>query len=184
MSAESESIQQAAAAFLRERQRLGAYLIGLLRDVHAAEDLLQEVWLRLAAEVEKGTVFENQAAWCQGVARNLVRRHWEKQQNAKVIADSSVLDAFLERAELAFDEAWQRSGEDAWSDRRQALHECVAQLPEHSRRLLSLRYEERVSIEEAARLLERSFDAVTKTLYRLRQSLLLCVQRKLQSQTA
>jgi RNA polymerase sigma-70 factor (ECF subfamily) len=183
MSAESNAIQQAAAEFIRERHRLSAYVIGLLRDVHAAEDVLQEVWVLLAAEVEKGIVFENQSAWCRGVARNLVRRHWERRQTAKVIADSSLLDAFLERVDLAFAEADQNEADD-WSARRQALQHCVAKLPERSRRLLALRYETRASMEEVARELGRSFDAVTKALYRLRQSLLLCVQRKLKSLTA
>jgi RNA polymerase sigma-70 factor (ECF subfamily) len=182
MPADPATLHLAAAEFLRDRHRLGAYVIGLLRDVHAAEDLLQEVWLLLASEVEKGTVFESQAAWCRGVARNLVRRHWERQQKAKVIADSSVLDAFLERAELAFEEAEQRE-DDHGAARRQALHDCVARLPEHSRHLLALRYEKRLSIDDLARELSRGFDAVTKALYRLRQGLLQCVQRKLQSQT-
>lgn len=44
--------------------------------------------MRLAAEVEAGTRLENQAAWCRGVARNLIRRHWERQKSAKVVADN------------------------------------------------------------------------------------------------
>jgi DNA-directed RNA polymerase specialized sigma24 family protein len=60
---ESEALQQAAAAFIRDRQRLGAFVGGLLRDAHAAEDVIQEVWLRLAAEVENGTVFAVFQLW-------------------------------------------------------------------------------------------------------------------------
>lgn len=182
MSRESEAIQSAAAAFLRDRHRLGAFVGGLLRDAHAAEDVIQEVWVRLAAEVEKGIVFENQSAWCRAVAKNLILKHWRRQRNAKVVADSSVLDAFLERAELAFEEAEQRE-DDHGAARRQALHDCLARLPEHSRHLLSLRYEKRLSIDDLARELGRGFDAVTKALYRLRQGLLQCVQRKLPSHT-
>jgi RNA polymerase sigma-70 factor (ECF subfamily) len=183
MAADSTPLHHATAEFLRERHRLGAYVTGLLRDVHAAEDVLQEVWLRLAAEVEKGTVLENQSAWCRGVARNLARRHWEKQQKAKVIADSAVLEAFLDRVDLAFAEA-EQGEDDHGAARRQALQDCVAKLPEHSRHLLSLRYERRLSMDEVARELGRGFDAVTKALYRLRQGLLLCVRRKLNLRTA
>jgi hypothetical protein len=46
MSTESHAIQQAAAEFIRDRHLLGAFVNGLLRDVHAAEDVLQEVWVR------------------------------------------------------------------------------------------------------------------------------------------
>ena len=63
MSAESHAIQQAAAEFIRDRHLLGAFVTGLLREVHAAEDVLQEVWVLLSAELEKGTRIQNQMAW-------------------------------------------------------------------------------------------------------------------------
>jgi RNA polymerase sigma-70 factor (ECF subfamily) len=177
MSRESEVLQSAAAAFIRDRQRLGAFVGGLLRDAHAAEDVIQEVWLRLAAEIGKGTVIENQPAWCRGVAKNLILKHWRTQRNAKVLADSEVLEVFLARVDEAFAESDDSA--DLWQRRQQALDECVASLPEKSRRLLSLRYEGRVPVEEVARRVGQSFDAVTKSLYRLRQALSTCVERKL-----
>jgi RNA polymerase sigma-70 factor len=177
MSDSSQAIQQAAAGFIRDRHRLGAFVGGLLRDAHAAEDVIQEVWVRLAAEVEKGTAIGNQPAWCRGVARNLILKHWRRQQTAKVVADSAVMEAFLEKVEQAFAESDDAAEE--WERRQQALNDCVAALPEKSRRMLSLRYEARRSVEEVARALGQSFDAVTKSLYRLRQALADCVERKL-----
>lgn len=177
MSIESEAIQRAAAEFIHDRHRLGAFVNGLLRDAHAAEDVLQEVWVRLAVEVEKGTRLENQAAWCRGVARNLIRRRWEQQQSAKVVADSAVLEMFLERVELAFAEVDDDLAE--WAERQQALDECVAALPERSRQMLTLRYESRASMDDVARAMGQTFEGVTKTLYRVRRALLECVERKL-----
>ena len=177
MSSESESIQRAAAEFIHDRHRLGAFVNGLLRDAHAAEDVLQEVWLRLAAEVEKGTLPNNQPAWCRGVARNLIRRLWERQKSAKVVADSAVLEAFLDRVELAFAEVDGKAAE--WAVRQQALDDCVASLPERSRRMLSLRYEACASMEDVAKIMGQTFEAVTKALYRVRRALLDCVERKL-----
>ena len=176
MSIQSEAIQRAAAEFIHDRHRLGAFVNGLLRDAHAAEDVLQEVWVRLAAEVEKGTRLENQAAWCRGVARNLIRRQWEQQQSAKVLVDSIVLETFLERVELAFAEV---DDDDAWAERQHALDECVAALPERSRRMLTLRYESRASMEVVAEAMGQTFEAVTKSLYGVRRALLDCVERKL-----
>lgn len=177
MSPESATLQQAAAAFIRDRMRLGAFVGGLLRDAHAAEDVIQEVWLQLAAEVEKGTDIENQPAWCRAVAKNLVLKHWRRQRNAKVVADSEVLEVFLARVDEAFAETDEST--DLWERRQQALDDCVAALPEKSRRLLSLRYEGRVPVEEVAHRVGQSFDAVTKSLYRIRQALSDCVERKL-----
>ncbi|MFZ4767253.1 MAG: sigma-70 family RNA polymerase sigma factor [Roseimicrobium sp.] len=181
MSRESEIIQRAAAEFIHDRHRLGAFVGGLLRDAHAAEDVIQEVWVRLAAEMEKGTVIENQPAWCRGVARNLILKHWRSQQRAKVVADSEVMEAFLAQVETAFSEA-DENADDEWQRRQQALDDCVSALPVKSRHMLSLRYEGRKSVEEVARTTGQTFDAVTKSLYRLRQALTDCVERKL-SQT-
>jgi len=177
MSPESDAIQRAAAAFIRDRHRLGAFVGGLLRDAHAAEDVIQEVWLRLAAEVEKGTVLENQPAWCRGVAKNLILKVWRRQRTAKVVANSEVLEVFLARVDQAFAETDETA--DLWERRQQALDDCVASLPDKSRHLLSLRYESRVPVEEVARRVGQSFDAVSKALYRLRQTLSQCVERKL-----
>lgn len=177
MSLESEAIQRAAAEFIHDRHRLGAFVNGMLRDAYAAEDVLQEVWVRLAAEVAKGTRLDNQAAWCRSVARNLIRRHWEQQQTAKVVADSAVLETFLDRVELAFAEVDADTTD--WASRQQALDECVATLPERSRQMLTLRYESRASMDEVARAMGQTFDSVTKTLYRVRRALLECVERKL-----
>ena len=177
MFIESDAIQRAAAEYTQDRQRLGAFVNGLLRDAHAAEDVMQEVWVRLAAEVKKGTRLENQVGWCRGVARNLIRRRWEQQQSAKVVADSAVLETFLERVELAFAEMDDEAAD--WAERQQALDGCVAALPERSRRMLTLRYESRASMEDVAAAMGQTFEAVTKSLYRVRRALLDCVKRKL-----
>ncbi len=176
MSAESKIIQLAGAEFIRDRHRLGAFVYGLLRDAQLAEDVLQEVWMRLAAEVEKGTRLENQGAWCRGVARNLVMRHWEKQRSSKVIVDSEIMTTFLDRVEQAFvEDSWPS---ELWAARQEALDECVAALPVRSRRLLSLKYTARESMDRIAGTLGQSVETVTKALFRLRRSLLECVDNK------
>ena len=177
MSAETTEIQLAAAEFIRDRHLLGAFVGGVLRDGHAAEDVLQEVWVRLAAEVEKGTQIENQPAWCRGVARNLIRRHWEKLQGAKVVADSTVMEAFLNRVEECF--AGAEAQEDFASDRLAALDKCVAALPERSQRLLAMKYTQQAAMDVIARESGLSFEAVKKALVRIRAGLLDCVRRKL-----
>lgn len=178
MSRESpHAIHKAAAAFIRDRHLLGAFVNGLLRDVHAAEDILQEVWALLSLEVDKGTEILNQAAWCRGVARNLIRRHWEKTHQTPVVADSEVLESFLTRVEQCFEPAETR--EHFATARLAALDKCVASLPERSRQLLSLKYTRRASLDQIARETGQSFEAVKKALIRLRSALLECVRRRL-----
>ncbi len=71
----NERTQHITAQFLADRHRLMAFIHGLLRDPQTAEDVFQEVWLKLSAELEKGTLIENPPAWCRTVARNLILMH-------------------------------------------------------------------------------------------------------------
>ncbi|HYG33146.1 MAG TPA: sigma-70 family RNA polymerase sigma factor [Clostridia bacterium] len=160
--------------FLGKRHELMAFIFGLVRDWHVAEDIFQEVWVRLAATRERGTAIEDQAQWCRKVAKNLVVDHWRRQRDARVVADSTLLE-FADFVELAFEE----NPSTLTPDRLQALNDCVSVLPEKSRRLLSLRYEEDMSLAGVAETVGQSPAAVIKALLRLRQTLALCVQRKL-----
>ncbi len=177
MSAESQTIHKAAAEFIRDRHLLGAFVNGLLRDVHAAEDILQEVWALLALEVEKGTDILNQAAWCRGVARNLIRRHWEKNQQTAILADGRGLENFLNCVEQSFARADMQ--EHFAAARLAALEKCVTLLPDRSRKLLSLKYTQRATLEQIACETGQSFEGVKKALMRLRVALLECVRRRL-----
>jgi RNA polymerase sigma-70 factor, ECF subfamily len=177
MSVESHAIQKAAAEFIRDRHLLGAFVNGLLRDVHAAEDILQEVWTLLSLEVNRGTEILNQAAWCRGVARNLIRRHWEKRQQTALLADGGAIENFLIRVEQSF--ARSDSQEHFATARLAALDKCVASLPERSRQLLSLKYTQRATLEQIAGETGQSFEAVKKALIRIRAALLECVRHKI-----
>ncbi len=168
-------LNDAASQFIRDRHLLGAFIGGLVRDSHAAEDLLQEVWVRLAAELEKGTSILNQAAWCRGVAKNLVRRHWEKNQRSIPTADPDSLSLFLDRVEHCFQEAHP----DSATDRIAALDQCVDSLPDRSRRLLTLRYHLNADMDSIAAETGLSFEAAKKALIRIRAELMDCVQNRI-----
>ncbi|HEY2952584.1 MAG TPA: sigma-70 family RNA polymerase sigma factor [Verrucomicrobiae bacterium] len=175
----SESLKQVTTHFLASRPHLMAFIYGLVRDPQMAEDVYQEVWLKLANELEKGVVIEDQGKWCRKVAKNLIVQYWREQRDAKVVADSTLLE-FVEFVDHAFDESDSR--EDRWSDRQLALNECVEALPEKSRQLLLLKYDEGSSISTIAARMQQSTAAVVKALVRLRQALAVCVEKKLKLQ--
>jgi RNA polymerase sigma-70 factor, ECF subfamily len=168
-----------ATEFLANRHLLMSFISGLVRDVHEAEDIFQEVWIRLANAAENGTVIENQLKWCRGVARNLILHYWRDQRTSKVIADSDLL-VFLNYVELAYDE--REITPDNWTDRQQALHDCVTSLPDKWRQLLKLKYDEQCSIAEICERMGKSSAAIVKALLRLRTALAACVEKKLRLQ--
>jgi RNA polymerase sigma-70 factor (ECF subfamily) len=73
--------------------------------------------------------------------------------------------------------AYDRTADGA--DRADALRECVARLPERSRQLLAMRYEQGLPCDEIARACGASVDSVYQNLSRLRGRLEECIRRRL-----
>jgi RNA polymerase sigma-70 factor (ECF subfamily) len=167
-------IRELTTAFLAERHALMAFIYGMVREQHAAEDIFQEVWLRLARAAEEGVEIADQPKWCRGVARNLILHHWRS--NSRVVVDSELVE-LLELTECAFDEA--NLSDEFLSARQQALNDCTEKLPPRSRQLLALKYHDGYSIPEMAGMLSYSSAAIAKALLRLRRTLASCVEKKL-----
>lgn len=175
----SKQNQQITAQFLADRHRLMAFIHGLLRDPQTSEDVFQEVWLKLSAELEKGVAIQNPPAWCRTVARNLILMHWRSQKGAKVIVDSTLIE-FLDGVEQAFAE--NEAVNETGPERRRALGDCLRALPEKSRHLIALKYEQELPLKDIATKVGQSCDSVIKALVRLRQALATCVEKKLKLQ--
>jgi len=166
----ADRIKTLSARFMAERHALMGFIYSMIRDLAGAEDILQEVWIRLAEAAERGEAIADAAKWCRGVAKNLILHYWREKRTAKVVADSELLDL----VEQALNEHPQ-----AADNRRQALMECIDRLPEKSKRLLQMKYEQGVSFAGMAERLERSMESLKMALCRVRQGLLECVKRKL-----
>ncbi|MGL4550682.1 MAG: sigma-70 family RNA polymerase sigma factor [Gemmataceae bacterium] len=165
----SQTIKDLTRRFLQQRQPLLAFLHGLVRNADVAEELLQEVWLRLAEAAEKGTEILDVGKWCRGVARNLVLHHFRGRRTA-VVADSRL----VELADLAFEEAQETPAQA----RQQWLLDCVGSLPEHSRALVRMKYGDGLRAAAIAERQGRSEEAVLKALSRVRQALEQCVEAR------
>ena len=169
----NDSLKRLSAQFLAKRHVLMAYIYGLLRDPSQTEDILQEVWIKLAEASESGMEIHEPLAWCRGVAKNLVREYWRKQQNTRVFFDEELLD-------LA-DRAFNERETEAWTSRRLALEECIRSLPRQSKEILRLTYLTGLSSAQVAQRLKRTGASILMVLSRLRRALAQCVEKKLVS---
>ena len=169
----ADGLKDLTTRFLAERHLLMSFIYGLVRDAGVAEDLFQDVWLRLAEASEKGARVDDLGKWCRGVARNLLLHHWREQRSRTVVADSRIVDL----AARAFDE--QASGGRFGSSRKQALIECVSSLPGTSRELIQLKYEQGLSVDSVARRVGRPYAGILMALSRVRKALGLCVEKRL-----
>jgi len=171
-----ERQQQLMAEFVATRHALFAFLYGFTRNPHDAEDLFQEVWVRFSRALAEGTEIQDQAKWCRGTARNLLLHHWRDRRQDAVPADPALLDL----VEQAFEE--QTANQDRWRARQEALTQCLEELPDRSRQLLRLKYEEALSAEQVADRLRQTAAAVLMALSRLRKALRECAQKKLKTE--
>ncbi|MGB0370909.1 MAG: RNA polymerase sigma factor [Opitutales bacterium] len=160
--------------FLEDRHALMAYIRTVLGGTDGAEDVFQEVWLAFDGAIEKGKSMPNSAAWCRRVAKNIVLNRWRSQANSKVVYDSELINLF----DLAFEENHDAT---TWRDREEALKVCIGRLPQKSSELLRLRHEEQMSIAQLSEVLKKGTSAVKVMLFRTRETLKQCVDKRMES---
>ncbi len=112
-------------------------------------------------------------AWLTAIARNILRCELEKNQR-RTRNEQNYLEHLLiqEMSRLCSQEP---TVEACWSD---FLNDCLAQLKDEARALISLRYSEGVRVQDIAFHQGRSADSVSVQLFRLREMLRDCVMHK------
>ena len=97
---EAEAI--VVAAFEQHAGRLTAFARGAVRDLDAADDLVQDTFLRLVKEVRSGRVPDNIGGWLFTACGNLVvsrgRRRSVAERTKRLLVDRSVASSPEERA--------------------------------------------------------------------------------------
>lgn len=152
------------------RHEVLAYLYSAHPDYHAVEDMFQEVCLvavQKAAEFEDGSNFPG---WARAIARNKLREHLRKRTGV------ALDDAFFEGLDRAFEEARAALDPDP---RKEALRQCLLELQEGARQIVSLRYDEGLDPATIASRMGRSRAAVNSLLQRIREILRECVERRM-----
>jgi RNA polymerase sigma-70 factor (ECF subfamily) len=157
----------------RCQPRLRAFLRCLLVRSSDVDDVLQEVnqllWQK-AADFQPGTDFW---AWASQIARFKALNYIRKYSRDRLVFDDKLLN---ELADLAHERLSQLD------HRREALEGCLNELPPPQRQLIDLRYAGGHAIEAIAEIIGRPQASIRQTLYRIRQTLLACIESKLQSE--
>lgn len=165
-------MDEVVQVLLRERLRVTAVAAALVRDVHAADDIFQQVVLTALEGTNDFRDTEHVLAWAIRVARHRAIDLSHKRR--PVSLPGEVLDLL--------EGEWADPAGPGWSDRVEALHHCVQQLAEPSRQLLQKRYGEGLSAVAIAGQLRRAPDAIYQSLSRIHRALRECVERQLVGQ--
>jgi RNA polymerase sigma-70 factor (ECF subfamily) len=147
-----------------------AFVGATIRRFEDGEDVVQQVALTAARRFEEYDPARPFIAWALWLARSRVIDFYRKRGAEKLVFSETLLDRL---ADALVERQPQQSA------RLAALERCLDKLPERSRQVLSLRYEEGASMQAVAAAIGSTDGAVRVTLFRLRNLLADCIRSEL-----
>ena len=156
--------------FLQHQESLRAFIGSLVRDHHTRDDILQEVALVLWKKFGEYDRARSFGGWARGIAANKIMQTFDRAKRSPLQFSPNATQAILM--------AYPESGRDL-SEEQEALRHCLGRLPDRSRNLISMRYEQDLKLKDIAAQTSGTLDAVHKTLSRIRQLLKKCVEDQL-----
>jgi len=149
-----------------------SFAASLCGNLSVADELAQDVFLRTLSRLDRIESAEQVAPFLKGVTRNVVREHFKKQKHQE-----------------SHQQRWMEICEDIWqqhdishrsddADDLERLSICLSKLPEKSRELLEQRYAQGMNASEISESHQFTAAAVRKSISRIRQKLLSCMQKQ------
>jgi RNA polymerase sigma-70 factor (ECF subfamily) len=150
--------------------RLRGFILSLVPNWADAEDIAQEVKLRLWEQFDNYDPAKDFGAWACTIARYQVLTYREKQPPCRQLISLEALE-LVARDSAAMAEVLEAA--------RRALADCFEKLPEAKRKLLMTYYSGRHTMRELAAELGQTFDVTRHTIVRTRVALKKCVEKTL-----
>ena len=152
---------------------LHIFILTLLPDQVAAEDVLQNTNMVICREAASFAVGTNFLAWARAIARNQVASFVRDRGRDRHVFDVDLVQQLAVRAE-----------NENISQTQLATHlgECLKRRTPEERELLDQRYSNGNSVKDIAARRDTTPHAVSNLLYRLRLALLDCVRRKISAE--
>lgn len=141
------------------RNKLYRFALRIVANVEEAEDVVQEVMLRLWRIRDNWSGIQNMEAWCMRMTKNLAI------DRARYRKPSASLDETPEPGSFT----GSPLDEVEYQDTLDRLKTLIAQLPDHQRMVIHLRDIEGLSYQEIESVLEMPMTQVKINLFRARQ---------------
>ncbi len=146
---------------------VSGYLVALVRDFSTRDDLLQDVAVAVLEAADRYDPARPFVGWALGIARNLVRHHYRRDQHAPMLLDGE-LSAQLA---TAFEQVSRTSREPL-----SHLRGCLEKLDGRARSICTLRYADDLKPAAIAKALGMRANSVAKSLQRIRDRLRTCIE--------
>lgn len=140
------------------QHRLLRYLVSVLHDRQAAEDIFQETWIRVLEQGHRYDPRHNFVTWLFTIARNLAIDTMRRKR-PDAIEDLPPTEEPAVAGPGAYDVAVQH-------EQGEYLKGAMRQIPEEQRETILLRFQEGMSLEEIAAVTHAPLSTVKSRLYR------------------
>jgi RNA polymerase sigma-70 factor (ECF subfamily) len=167
---ELETRERMTRHWLAAECAIRAYIAGAIKSFSDREDLLQQVALTVARRFEEYDESRPFLAWALWLARSRIVDFYRSQGRRPQFLSEQLLEEYAENLV-------QRQGMVLL--RREALEHCLEKLPDRSRRLIRLKYHEGLKVDQIAEAIQSTSASVRVTLFRIRETLAECIQRRL-----
>jgi RNA polymerase sigma-70 factor (ECF subfamily) len=163
-------VEQFVQLYALNHRRLFAYIMVLVHDRTAAEEVFQEMSLILWREFPHYRADGDFVRWANAMSFNQVRK-WRRNRNrdrlvfGEGLIEDIARDADALQAEL--------------DPRRSALTQCLKQMKERDRKIIDLFYGSRTKAELVAEQLGKSVHTIYKALKTIRKALMECIDKRL-----
>jgi RNA polymerase sigma-70 factor, ECF subfamily len=176
-SSRASSDSERTAEFLRllgaHEERINALVFSLVPNWADAQDIAQEVRLRLWEQFDAYDRSKDFGAWARIIAYYQVLAYRKRLRGQHLHFGQE----FLQLVATTFD-----AGIEQFEARSRAMQKCLWKLSAVKRRLLLRCYSGRETVRQVAESLGRSFEAVRKSVFRTRHQLAACIERELKAE--
>ena len=156
---------------MEHRGTLFVFIYASVRDYDVAEEVLQDVSVVICENSENFELGTNFGAWAREIARRRILAYYRSTKRfPDPLSDEELLNLLA-----GFDAV-----DDVTAKQRMAsLSKCLESLKPFAKKILQLRYSGRFSLCEIGQQVGRHPESVRKALYRTRQALRECIERRL-----
>ena len=156
---------------LQHQHEIYAYILMLVPHIHDADDLFQDGMTIMWKKFDQFQLGTNFAAWAIQVMRYQILDHRRNQARSKcVLMEDSLIEELMDYIPKIQDET---------AVRIEALRKCQQRLDVRSKRIIKMRYERNVPVEQIASILNLSRRHIYDVFGKINRILLKCMQRKL-----
>jgi RNA polymerase sigma-70 factor (ECF subfamily) len=167
--------ERLARHWLEAEPSVQAYVFTAVSGFQDAEDVLQQVALTVARRFDENDAMRFFCTWAAWLAKSRIAYHYRKKERERLVFSEALIDQL---AKVLVQQQRERAA------RRAALEHCLDKLPEKSRQILAIRYQEDAPMERVAEAIESTAGAVRVILFRIRNLLAECRNSELTRMTS